>query len=109
MAKWRPRAPSPHYAAGHGFRRRANFACQAESSRWLLRCSKFFRTMSPPTQDRRSPPRRKRKPLIYIVDDESLLLYLAEASLQTLRHKIRNFQDPEVALTSFLPAKLKTH
>ncbi len=63
--------------------------------------------MSPPTQDRRSPPRRKRKPLIYIVDDESLLLDLAEVSLQIGRYKIRKFQDPEVALTTFLAAKLK--
>jgi len=63
--------------------------------------------MSPPTQDRRSPPRRKRKPLIYIVDDESLLLDLAEVSLQTERYTIRKFQDPEVALTTFLAAKLK--
>ena len=63
--------------------------------------------MSPPTQDRRPPPRRKRKPLIYIVDDESLLLDLAEVSLQTGSYQIRKFQDPEAALAGFLAAKTK--
>jgi CheY-like chemotaxis protein len=50
---------------------------------------------------------RKRKPLIYVVDDEALLLDLAEASLQAGNYVIKKFQDPEEALKSFLREKTK--
>jgi DNA-binding NtrC family response regulator len=62
--------------------------------------------MSQPTKDQ-PQPRRKRKPLVYIVDDESLLLDLAEASLPGEKFGIRKFQDPERALRSFRKAKPK--
>lgn len=52
-------------------------------------------------------PGRKRKPLIYVVDDEALLLDLAEATLQSGGYVIKKFQDPEEALASFQREKNK--
>ena len=49
----------------------------------------------------------KRPQLIYIVDDEPLLSGLAEASLQPGGYQIKQFQDPELALKSFLQADPK--
>lgn len=46
-------------------------------------------------------------PLIYIVDDEPLLLDLAEASLASADFKLKKFLDPELALDSFLEARTK--
>lgn len=46
-------------------------------------------------------------PLIYIVDDEPLLLDLAEATLTSPDYKLRKFLDPEAALDSFLEARTK--
>lgn len=46
-------------------------------------------------------------PLIYIVDDEPLLLDLAEASLASPDYKLKKFLDPEKALDSFLEARTK--
>jgi DNA-binding NtrC family response regulator len=43
---------------------------------------------------------RTRKSLIYLVDDEPLLLELAEASLQS-QYQTRKFQDPEEAWKAF--------
>ena len=54
-----------------------------------------------------SDPRDERKPLIYIVDDEPLLSELAEASLRADGYAIEQFQDPELALKSFLQANPK--
>ena len=62
--------------------------------------------MSQPTKAK-SRPGRKRKPLIYIVDDEALLLDLAEASLEPGGYMVKKFQDPEEALRSFLREKTK--
>ena len=62
--------------------------------------------MSQRTKDQ-PQPRRRRKSLIYIVDDETLLLDLAEASLLPQKYRIKKFQDPELALESFLKAKSK--
>ena len=62
--------------------------------------------MSEPTKKQPSPPRR-RKPLIYLVDDESLLLDLAELTLEPDGYDIEKFQDPEQALASFRDAKIK--
>ena len=48
-----------------------------------------------------------KKPLIYIVDDEALLLDLGEVSLQPDGYSVKKFQDPEEALKSFLQEKSK--
>jgi CheY-like chemotaxis protein len=45
------------------------------------------------------------KGLIYIVDDEPMLLELASAMLQPLGCEIVTFRDPETALKSFASAK----
>ena len=50
---------------------------------------------------------KKRKPLIYIVDDEGLLADLAETSLQPDGYEVKQFHDPESALSSFLAAEPK--
>jgi CheY-like chemotaxis protein len=62
--------------------------------------------MSQPAKKRTYPP-EGRRPLIYIVDDEPLLLDLAEASLQPAQYEIKQFQDPELAWRSFLHAQPK--
>jgi CheY-like chemotaxis protein len=62
--------------------------------------------MSEPDKNR-SIPKEERKPLIYIVDDEPLLLDLAEASLQPAAYDVKQFQDPETALKSFLKSNPK--
>ena len=49
----------------------------------------------------------RRKALIYIVDDEPLLSDLAEASLQPAEYEVKQFQDPELALETFLAARPK--
>lgn len=46
-------------------------------------------------------------PLVYLVDDQSVLLDLAEVALRDLRLKLRKFTDPEVALNEFIRAKVK--
>ena len=45
--------------------------------------------------------RVKKKPLIYIVDDEALLVDLAEASLAPGGYLFKKFNDPEEALKAF--------
>jgi CheY-like chemotaxis protein len=55
----------------------------------------------------RSTSGAPRKALIYIVDDEALLSDLAEASLQPAEYAVEQFQDPELALQSFLLANPK--
>ena len=47
------------------------------------------------------------KPLIYIVDDQAMLLDLAEASLSNEDYQLKKFHDPEAALKSFTRAKSK--
>src|SRR5438477_785779 len=59
------------------------------------------------SENNSTAPGQQRKALIYIVDDEALLSDLAEASLQPAGYEIQCFQDPEVALKSFLRAKPK--
>lgn len=49
----------------------------------------------------------KKAPLIYLVDDQPLLLDLAEMSLLSGGYKLRKFLDPETALESFLDARSK--
>lgn len=55
------------------------------------------------TGSRRVP----KPPLIYIVDDEPLLLDLAEASLAPGGFTVKKFTDPDEALKSFAKARLK--
>jgi DNA-binding NtrC family response regulator len=42
------------------------------------------------------------KPMLFVVDDEPMLLDLAEALLRPLGFDIRTFQDPNVALAEFV-------
>lgn len=62
--------------------------------------------MSQPKQ-KPSGPGRKKPSLIYLVDDQSMLLDLAEMSLQNEDYLLKKFIDPEVALKSFLKARTK--
>jgi CheY-like chemotaxis protein len=52
-------------------------------------------------------PGSKKKPLIYIVDDEELLVDLAEASLAPGGYIFKKFGDPEEALKAFSRARPK--
>ncbi|MBK8000356.1 MAG: response regulator [Verrucomicrobia bacterium] len=49
----------------------------------------------------------KKAPLIYLVDDEPLLLDLAESTLGPSGYKMKKFLDPEAALESFMEARSK--
>jgi DNA-binding NtrC family response regulator len=62
--------------------------------------------MIPPTP---TAPRanRRRKPLIFIVDDQAMLLDLAEASLQSDDYTIKKYEDPAEALKGFAKARPK--
>jgi DNA-binding NtrC family response regulator len=53
------------------------------------------------------PPESKQEPLVYLVDDQPVLLDLAEIALKELSLKPRKFTDPEVALKEFARAKVK--
>jgi two-component system cell cycle sensor histidine kinase/response regulator CckA len=44
-------------------------------------------------------------PVIFVVDDESMLLDLAAAILQPLGYNVRTFLDPQTALTEFPAAR----
>ncbi len=55
--------------------------------------------MSQPAKNNK--PGRTGRPLIYIVDDEPLLLDLAEATLESTYH-IKKFNDPQQALSAFI-------
>jgi DNA-binding NtrC family response regulator len=62
--------------------------------------------MSQPKRKARRPA-RKQLPLIYLVDDQPMLLDLAEVSLQADGYTFKKFLDPEVAWQSFLKARVK--
>jgi DNA-binding NtrC family response regulator len=62
--------------------------------------------MSQPKRKARRPARKK-LPLIYLVDDQPMLLDLAEVSLQADGYTFKKFLDPEVAWQSFLKARVK--
>jgi CheY-like chemotaxis protein len=47
----------------------------------------------------------RHRPLIYVVDDESMILSLIDAMLVKERYNVRLFRDPETALQSFLEAE----
>jgi CheY-like chemotaxis protein len=49
-------------------------------------------------------PATATKPLVYVVDDEAMLLELARVILEPLGCKIRSFADPESALNAFTEA-----
>jgi len=49
----------------------------------------------------------KKPPLIYLVDDQSVLLDLAEMSLQADGYTFKKFLDPEAALQAFIKARTK--
>jgi len=72
----------------------------------FTRCRASGAVMSDPEKSA-SQSREKRKALIYIVDDEGLLSDLAAISLQPDGYQVKQFQDPELALKSFLNANPK--
>jgi CheY-like chemotaxis protein len=45
------------------------------------------------------------QPLIYVVDDEPLLIELAAAVLQPSGYRVKTFRDPESAVQAFTSAK----
>lgn len=45
------------------------------------------------------------KGLIYIVDDEPMLLEMASVILEPLGYQLRTFRDPEAALSAFIAAR----
>jgi CheY-like chemotaxis protein len=45
------------------------------------------------------------KALIYVVDDEAMLLELASVILEPIGYKVRTFRDPESALQTFAAAQ----
>lgn len=47
------------------------------------------------------------QPLIYIVDDQEMLLDLAEVSLKSEGYRLKKFTNPDSALQAFLRAKSK--
>ena len=46
-----------------------------------------------------------RRPTIFVVDDEPMLLDLAAAILEPLGYEVRTFRDPQTALAAFAKAK----
>ena len=62
--------------------------------------------MSQPQQKESATTRRK-SPLIYLVDDQPVLLDLAEMSLQADGYTFKKFMDPELALEAFSKARHK--
>src|SRR6202000_2057380 len=54
-----------------------------------------------------SQPGKKSGALIYVVDDEPMLLELAEVILQPEGYDIQTFRDPEKALQTFTAGKLR--
>lgn len=52
-------------------------------------------------------PQPKLKPLIYLVDDEPVLLDLAQVALDGAGYRLEMFNDPEEALEEFVRARSK--
>ena|SRR5436189_1722950 len=61
---------------------------------------KQHRSKKPATKD-------KQLPLLYLVDDEQLVLDIAEATLAPEGFRVKKFHDPETALKDFKSAKSK--
>jgi CheY-like chemotaxis protein len=53
----------------------------------------------------RAPPEKASSPLIYVVDDEPMLLELATIVLEPLGYRVRTFRDPEEAIQSLIAAQ----
>ena len=62
--------------------------------------------MSQPKQ-KASKPSKAKSMLVYLVDDQPMLLDLAEMSLQGEGYHLKKFLDPEVALEAFLSSRIK--
>lgn len=62
-------------------------------------------TMSRPRSKKSA--NQQRQPLLYLVDDEELILDVAEATLAPQGFRVKKFHDPEVALKDFREAKSK--
>ena len=62
--------------------------------------------MSQPKQ-KASKPSKAKSVLVYLVDDQPMLLDLAEMSLQGEGYQLKKFLDPEIALETFLGARTK--
>ena len=54
-----------------------------------------------------SKPAQNSGPLIYVVDDEPMLLELATVILEPEGYQVKSFRDPEMALQTFTKAKLR--
>src|SRR2546427_11934557 len=52
-------------------------------------------------------PKGNKAPLIYLIDDQPVLLDLAETALQADGYEFKKFLDPEAALESFTKARTK--
>ena len=52
-------------------------------------------------------PGKQKLPLLYLVDDEELILDVAEATLAPEGFRVKKFQDPETALKNFRQTKDK--
>ena len=50
---------------------------------------------------------KQQQPLLYLVDDEDLILDVAEATLAPEGFRVKKFNDPETALKDFRSAKAK--
>ena len=50
---------------------------------------------------------KQKQPLLYLVDDEELVLDVAEATLAPQGFRVKKFHDPETALKDFRSAKAK--
>jgi len=59
------------------------------------------------TKQKASKAPKAKVPLVYLVDDEPMLLDLAEMSLQADGYHLKKFIDPELALEAFLSARNK--
>lgn len=60
--------------------------------------------MQPDSASNKSRPRREAKPLIYVVDDEPVLLELASALLAPLECEVKTFLNAESALQAYAEA-----
>jgi len=58
-------------------------------------------------RSKRNPGKDKQLPLLYLVDDEQLILDVVEATLAPEGFRVKKFHDPETALKDFKSAKAK--
>src|SRR4029077_18787656 len=84
-------------------RNQPNTTCQPPSSVVTFCRAK---EMNEPTSNG-SEPRINGKTLIYVVDDEAMLLELAAVILEPLSYQARTFRDPALALQTFAAANPK--